>query len=117
MQDRYQSTEPRIACIVRATGEAPVSFPGDAVRVFNRTPVGHYRVPISVRGKKGLIDFVRVPTSVNNEEEGYGRNAGARLHYYRVAIPMTEIWPNYLGSPIDDLRVEVFETWLERIET
>lgn len=49
------------------------------------------------------------------EEEAYGRNAGAKCHYYRIAIPMTEIWPDYVGSPRDGLRIEVFETWLERI--
>jgi nitrile hydratase len=25
------------------------------------------------------------------------------------------IWPNYIGSPKDGLRIEIFETWLERI--
>ena len=48
------------------------------------------------------------------EEEGYGRN-GSNLHYYRVAIPMTEIWPDYVGSPRDGLHIEIFETWLARI--
>jgi fermentation-respiration switch protein FrsA (DUF1100 family) len=37
------------------------------------------------------------------------------LAYYRIVVPMTSIWPDYAGSPRDDLRVEVFETWLERI--
>ena len=53
--------------------------------------------------------------AVDNEQEGYGRNAGSKLHYYRIAMPMTEIWPDYAGSPRDGLRIEVFETWLERI--
>jgi hypothetical protein len=34
--------------------------------------------------------------------------------YYRIAIPLTELWPKYAGSPNDGLRIEVFETWLER---
>ena len=29
---------------------------------------------------------------------------------------MTEIWPDYAGSQRDGLHIEVFETWLERIE-
>jgi len=53
--------------------------------------------------------------AVGNEEERSGRNAGSNLHYYRVAIPMTEIWPDYVGSPRDGLRIEIFETWLARI--
>ena len=28
---------------------------------------------------------------------------------------MTEIWPDYAGSPRDGLYIEVFETWLEKI--
>jgi nitrile hydratase subunit beta len=50
------------------------------------------------------------PALIDNEEEGYGRNAGSKRHYYRVAFPMTELWQNYRGSA----RVEVFESWLER---
>jgi len=38
-----------------------------------------------------------------------------RRHYYRISLPMASIWPGYAGSPRDDLRIEVFETWLERI--
>jgi hypothetical protein len=34
--------------------------------------------------------------------------------YYRIAIPLTELWPKYAGSKNDGLRIEVFETWLER---
>jgi hypothetical protein len=82
---------------------------------FRGAPVGHYRVPIYLRGKTGSVEAAIEPAAVDNEEEGYGRNAGSKLHYYRVAIPMTEIWPDYVGSPRDGLRIEVFETWLERI--
>jgi nitrile hydratase len=53
--------------------------------------------------------------AVDNEEEAYGRNAGSKGHYYRIAIPMTEIWSDYVGSPNDGLRIEIFENWLERI--
>ena len=88
--------------------------PGDPVRVSTRSPVGHYRVPLYLRGKAGSVEVVIKPAGIDNEEEGYGRNAGARLHYYRVAFPMTEIWPDYAGSSRDGLRIEIFETWLER---
>jgi nitrile hydratase len=53
--------------------------------------------------------------AVDNEPEGFGRNAGSKGHYYHVAIPLAELWPGYAGSPSDGLRIEVFETWLERI--
>lgn len=101
--------------IVLALGEEPVLAPGDRVRIQTRQPIGHYRVPYYLRGKEGTVEAVIKPTMLDNEEEAYGRNAGMRRHYYRVAIAMTEIWPDYAASSRDGLRIEVFETWLERI--
>ena len=101
--------------IVLATGEAPLFAAGERVRILTRSPIGHYRVPTYLRGKEGVVEAVIEPPSVDNEEEAYGRNAGMKRHYYRIAIPMTEIWRDYVGSPRDRLLIEVFETWLERI--
>ena len=101
--------------IVLALGEAPVFHPGETVRVSTRHPVGHYRVPFYLRGKVGVVESVIEPKGVDNEEESFGRNAGSRRHYYRLAFPMTGLWPGYAGSPRDGLRIEVFETWLERV--
>jgi hypothetical protein len=103
------------ASVVTAIGEVPIFEIGDRVRVMTRQPVGHYRVPTYLRGKVGVVDAVIEPAAVDNEEEAYGRNVGSRRHYYRIAVPMPSIWPDYAGSPRDDLRIEVFETWLERI--
>jgi len=101
--------------LVKALGEEAMFKAGDRVRISTRYPVGHYRVPIYIRGKEGAVELVIEPTAVNNEEEGFGRNAGMRRHYYRVAIPLRELWPEYAGSAADSLRIEVFETWLEEV--
>jgi nitrile hydratase subunit beta len=101
--------------IVHACGEEPIFHGGDRVRILNRSPIGHYPVPTYLRSKTGVVEAVIEPPGIDNEEEGYGRNAGVKLHYYRIAIPMTEIWPDYVGSPRDGLRIEIFETWLEGI--
>jgi hypothetical protein len=103
------------AHVVLALGEAPAFQVGDKVRMSTRMPVGHYRVPRYVRGMSGTVEAIIEPTMIDNEEEAYGRNAGMRRHYYRIAVPMTALWPDYAGSPRDGLRIEVFETWLERI--
>ncbi|THD56337.1 SH3-like domain-containing protein [Phenylobacterium sp.] len=100
--------------VVLATGEAPGFEPGDTVRVMTRSPIGHYRVPRYLRGKTGDVVAVIRPMAVDNEEEGYGRNAGSKGHYYRVAFPMAEVWPGYVGGATDQLLIEVFQTWLER---
>jgi nitrile hydratase subunit beta len=80
--------------IVYALGEKPSFKPGAPVRIHSRMPVGHYRVPFYLRGKKGTIEAVIEPAGLDNEEEVFGRNAGSRRHYYRVAFPMMEVWPN-----------------------
>ncbi|MFS2151424.1 SH3-like domain-containing protein [Rhizobium sp. Rhizsp42] len=102
-----------IGGIVPALGEEPTFTAGDRVLISDRSPIGHYRMPTYLRGKRGTVETVIEPMAVDNEEEAYGRNAGSKGHYYRIAIPMGEIWPDYVGSPNDGLRIEIFENWLE----
>ncbi|MEG3086883.1 SH3-like domain-containing protein [Sphingomonas sp. PB4P5] len=113
--DTGTEEEPNFAGIVLADGEAPIFGPGDRVRVLDRRPVGHYRVPTYLRGKTASVESVIEPPGLNNEEEGFGRNAGRKRHYYRLSLPMVEVWPAYAASPHDTLKIEVFETWLEGI--
>ena len=101
--------------IVTPFEQTPKFAVGDQVSVSVRFPVGHYRVPNYIRGKSGAIEQVIEPRAVNNEEEGFGRNAGSTGFYYRVAIPLASLWPDYAGAPEDGLRIEIFETWLERV--
>jgi len=103
-----------LAHVVTTEGAEPLFQTGDAVKVAMRFPVGHYRVPTYIRGKRARVEAVIVPAAINNEDEGFGRNAGIKRHYYRIAIPMRELWPQYPGPEDDGLRIEVFETWLER---
>ncbi|KQS67608.1 nitrile hydratase [Methylobacterium sp. Leaf361] len=101
--------------IVWALGETPSFKVGERVRIAKRSPVGHYRVPLYLRGREGVIEKIIEPAGIDNEEEAYGRNAGSRLHYYRVAFAMAQLWPSYAASSRDSLHIEVFETWLERM--
>lgn len=86
---------------------------GDIVKISERYPVGHYRVPRYIRGKTGVIESIIEKLAVNNEEEGFGRNAGSLGRYYRVAIPLSQLWAGYAGSNEDNLRIEIFHAWLE----
>jgi nitrile hydratase subunit beta len=101
--------------IVFATGEKVLFQPGETVRVMTRSPIGHYRVPIYLRGKAGVVQRVLNPMQLDNEREGYGQNGGDKRHYYRVAFSMKELWADYAGPAHDMLNIEVFENWLERI--
>jgi nitrile hydratase len=96
------------------SSDRPIYEPGDRVHVLRLEPIAHYRVPIYLRGTEGIIDRVIRPAFIDNEEEGFGRNAGHRGFYYRVAIPMAQIWAEYAGPTTDKLYIEIFETWLER---
>jgi hypothetical protein len=100
--------------VVKADGEDPRFHAGDRVAISVRFPIGHYRVPLYIRGKIAVVEAVIEPPALNNEEEGFGRNAGMKRHYYRLAIPLAESWPGYAGSANDGLRIEVSESWLER---
>ena len=108
-------TAPPFDSVVWALGEAPTFAPGERVRILTRSPIGHYRVPTYLRGTSGIVEAVIEPAGLDNEQEGFGRNAGSKRHYYRIAIPLNEVWPDYVGSPRDGLRIEIYETWLERI--
>jgi nitrile hydratase len=105
LDDRFATVTPE--------GERALFAAGDRVRIASRSPIGHYRVPTYLRGRLAVVDTVIEPAAVDNEAEGFGRDAGMKRHYYRVAVPMIDIWPDYAGSPRDGLYIEVFETWLE----
>ena len=99
-------TRMQVTDIVKAMGEEPIFKTGERVRISVRYPVGHYRIPCYIRGKRGSVEAVIEPAAVNNEQEGFGRNAGAKGYYYRVEIPLAELWPGYAGSLSDGLRRE-----------
>src|ERR1035438_9120892 len=61
--------------VVNADAEGPVFKAGDTVVISSRFPVGHYRVPRYIRAKRCVIEAVIEPRALNNEEEGFGRNA------------------------------------------
>jgi nitrile hydratase subunit beta len=105
--------EKRIVQIVTGPGETALFKSGERVRISDRLPVGHYRVPRYIRGKQAIIESVIEPAAINNEEEGFGRNAGIKLHYYRVIVPLSELWPDYPASSNDGLHIEVCENWLD----
>ncbi len=108
-------SEERILQVVTAPGETALFRSGDRVRVSERYPVGHYRVPRYIRGKQAIVEHVIEPAAINNEEEGFGRNAGTKLHYYRIIIPLSELWPAHAASSNDGLHIEVCENWLESL--
>ncbi|MEO6315266.1 MAG: SH3-like domain-containing protein [Chitinophagaceae bacterium] len=88
---------------------------GDEALVAQKFPIGHYRVPMYMRGKKVRI-LRRLGKYINPETEAFGKNAGDKLWCYLVTITQIELWPAYQGKAIDKLEIEIFEPWLEPVK-
>lgn len=93
---------------------APVFKVGDRVRIDDRTPPVHHRVPSYAKGKIGVIERV---CGLHGEPEKVIRGDGEpRQRIYRVRIPQDDLWLGYAGAREDKLDIEIFEHWLERAE-
>ena len=93
---------------------APVFQEGQRVRIADRTPPVHHRVPSYVKGQVGVIERV---CGLHGEPEKFIRGDGEpRQRIYRVRIPQDVLWTDYGGSHDDDLEIEIFEHWLEAAE-
>ena len=93
---------------------APRFAVGQRVRIADRTPPVHHRVPAYAKGHSGTIERV---CGEHGRPETYIRGDGQpTTRLYRVRIPQTELWDRYAGTPADKLDVEVFEHWLEDAE-
>ncbi len=91
---------------------------GEAVRVRSGAPIGHCRTPHYFRGVLGWIERY-CGAFPNPEELAYGRDGLPEVDLYRVQARMTDVWGNslYVGRPQDTVVVEVFDHWLESLET
>lgn len=84
---------------------------GQRVRIADRTPNVHHRVPAYAKGRMGTIERV---CGVHGQPEHFIRGDGGPLtRLYRVRIPQTDLWPAYSGAAHDQLEIEIFEHWLE----
>lgn len=87
---------------------------GQRVRIADRTPPVHHRVPSYAKGHVGVIERV---CGLHGEPEKFIRGNGEpRQRIYRVRIPQTELWQDYEGTENDNLEIEIFEHWLEGAE-
>lgn len=85
---------------------------GDRVRIDDRDPPIHNRVPRYVRGREGVIE--RICGAFGQPEFlAYGGDGEPFQPLYRVHLRQTDLWPDYRESPRDSLEIEIFEHWLE----
>ena len=101
------------------TSAAPAAAPrfaaGDAVRVADRPVLGHCRTPWYVRGKPGVVAAVHGAYR-NPEQLAYHLPGLPEQVLYKVRFAQSALWQRYVGATGDDLEVDIFEHWLERLK-
>lgn len=84
---------------------------GQSVRIADRSPQVHHRVPDYAKGQVGVIERI---CGEHGQPETFVRGDGEpKTRLYRVRIPQTQLWDDYTGQPHDCLDIEIFEHWLE----
>ena len=92
----------------------PLFSVGQRVRIADRTPPVHHRVPAYAKGQVGVIERV---SGLHPDPEKCIRGEGKPFQrIYRVCIPQSELWSQYTGANDDKLELEIFEHWLELAE-
>jgi hypothetical protein len=93
---------------------APLFSVGQRVRIADRTPPVHHRVPAYAKGQVGVVERV---CGLHGEPEKFIRGDGKPAQrIYRVRIAQSELWRDYQGQDDDKLDIEIFEHWLEVAE-
>ena len=87
--------------------------PGMKVRVREDYPNGHFRTPVYIRGKVGIITKALGPWT-NPEIAAYAID-GPKKEHYEVRFRQQEIWPDYAGPAADTLDIDLMEHWLEPV--
>jgi nitrile hydratase subunit beta len=96
--------------------EQPRYAKGERVRVLNVHPPGHVRTPHYARGRTGVVERY-AGRFENPEERAYGRRGGTLKALYRVRFLQSDLWPGYAGAPTDTVDIDLYEHWLEPVET
>jgi nitrile hydratase len=93
---------------------APKFAAGQRVRIADRTPSVHHRVPGYAKGRIGIVERV---CGLHGQPEKFIRGDGQPAQrIYRVQIPQYTLWDQYGGTDRDRLEIEIFEHWLESAE-
>lgn len=89
----------------------PMFSVGQPVRIADRTPPVHHRVPAYAKGMSGTVERV---CGMHGQPENYVRGDGQPfVRLYRVRLDQRDLWTDYEGGVADKLEIEIFEHWLE----
>ncbi|MBO55572.1 MAG: nitrile hydratase [Dehalococcoidia bacterium] len=87
---------------------------GDSVAVRIDSPRGHYRTPIYIQGKTGIIESI-CGRFKNPERLAYGYDGYPLKTLYTVEFLQKDLWPDYKGNIADKLLIDIYEHWLNSI--
>ncbi|MGE0487068.1 MAG: nitrile hydratase subunit beta [Gammaproteobacteria bacterium] len=97
----------------RMAAEGAAKFAvGDRVRVVNRHPVGHTRIPRYARGRVGTIALDH-GAFVYPDTVAHGRGPHPQ-HVYSVSFAASELWGDQ-AAPADTVRIDLWDDYLEAL--
>ena len=88
---------------------------GSKVRVRDDFPVGHFRTPVYVRGKTGIV--ISSFGAFDDPEVLAYNLTGPKRWLYAVSFDQVDLWRDYQGTDADKVELELYEHWLEPLET
>jgi nitrile hydratase beta subunit-like protein len=88
--------------------------PGERVRVRPEERPGHVRTPGYVRGRTGRVESV-LGEFRNPETLAYGESGLPERPLYKVSFRQVDLWEEYPGPADDELRMDIYEQWLEPV--
>ena len=88
--------------------------PGERVRVRSEERPGHIRTPSYVRGRMGRVESV-LGEFRNPETLAYGESGLPERPLYKVSFRQVDLWEEYPGPADDELRMDIYEQWLEPV--
>jgi nitrile hydratase subunit beta len=89
--------------------------PGERVRVGTRELTGHYRTPVYLQGKRGVV-LQHLGDFRNPEELAYHRPGLPPLALYQVEFAFDEVWPHAREPGATRIIADIYQHWLEREE-
>ena len=86
--------------------------PGERVRVREDFPPGHFRTPVYIRGKVGVV--TRRFGEFSDPERLALRLDGPKRTLYEVRFRQADVWADYRGPEHDSVDIDLYDNWLER---
>jgi nitrile hydratase len=99
-----------------ASAESVMYRTNDRVRVRLDSPPGHIRTPAYIRGKTGWI-VALCGVFPNPESLAYHGSGLPQQPLYRVEFEQKEVWAEYSGPPGDKLLVDIYQHWLDPVNS